>query len=291
MTVLLISAAAMVHAADEKPKWHRVMPDTPASLAEHDRIVCAKFGEREVTMDIYVPKEGDTFPALLLIHGGGWAKGQVEQDKPLAERLAVQGFVVAQIDYRLSGETKYPAALYDCKAAVRFLRAHAAEYKIDPTRIGCIGGSAGGHLSGLLAMSNGQTKLEGDGGNAEQSSAVQACIVMAATMDLVEANMEKTSENAVTFFGSTCADNPAIYKEASPITYVNDKSVPTMFIEGEKDTVKIGRSRMQDELRALHIDTPLLTLKDAPHPFWMSQPWLDETAKAAGEFFAKHLKK
>jgi pectinesterase len=104
-----------------------------------------------------VPEKAGVYPAILDIHGGGWSSRQVENDKPMMERLAVRGFVTALIAYRLSSEAKYPAALSDCKSAVRYLRANAAKFKLDPERIGVMGGSAGGHLTGLLAMTNGPT--------------------------------------------------------------------------------------------------------------------------------------
>ncbi len=207
----------------------------------------------------------------------------------MLERLAARGFVTALVSYRLSGEAKYPAALHDAKAAVRYLRANAARLKIDPQRIGVMGGSAGGHLSGLLAMTSGKPEFEGPGGNSEQSSAVQACIVMAATQDLAAANRTTTNESALAFFGASAAENPTLYEQASPITHVRAGVPPTIFIEGEKDTLKIGREEMQAKLRALGIETALHTLKNAPHPFWMSEPWLGETVEIAGAFFKKHL--
>jgi pectinesterase len=169
------------------------------------------------------------------------------------------------------------------------LRASGVQYLIDPDRIGVIGGSAGGHLSGLLAMTNDLPAFEGAGGNAGVSSHVQACVVMAATMDLVAADRDNTPMSAVQFFGVKCADGPDVYQQASPITHVGSSSPPTLFIEGEKDTQKVGRPEMQEKLKALGIETSLITLKDAPHPFWMSQPWLDETAEQATAFFKRHL--
>jgi pectinesterase len=207
----------------------------------------------------------------------------------MIERIAARGFVTGIVAYRLSTEARYPAAIHDCKAAVRYLRAHAADLKIDPDRIGVMGGSAGGHLTGLLAMTVGKPEFEGDGPNRDQSSAVKAAIVMAATQDLVAANREKTSEGAVAFFGATAAEKPDLYAQASPITHVRAGVPPTLFIEGEKDTLKIGRAEMQEKLRALGIETGLHTLKDAPHPFWMSNPWCDETVEIAASFFKKHL--
>lgn len=285
----LAAASAAYSQTDTKPRWKKVSPSLPETLSLHEKVECSKPGGYPVLLDIYVPKAEGKYPAVLLIHGGGWQKRQVEADKPLAERLATRGYVVAQVAYRLSTDAPYPAALHDCKAALRYLRAHAVEYKIDPSRIGCAGGSAGGHLSGLTGMTGGVNALEGTGGNLDQSTAIKACVVMAATMDLVEANKEKNAESAVLFFGKF-AEKTATYVEASPITHAGKGSPPTLYIEGEKDTLKVGRAEMQDKLRAAGVATELVTLKDAPHPFWMSQPWLDETAKAMGDWFDKYLK-
>ena len=275
-------------AAPAKPKWQKVLPETPPGFTVVTKDV-AVYPEHTVTLTLYVPDKAGSYPAVLDIHGGGWKARQVEQDRPMMERIAARGFVTGIVAYRLSTEAKYPAALHDCKAAVRFLRAHAAELKIDPARIGVMGGSAGGHLSGLLAMTTGKAEFEGDGPNREQSSAVKAAIVMAATQDLVAANKDKTSEGAVEFFGATAAENPTLFAQASPITHVRAGVPPIIFIEGEKDTLKIGRAEMQEKLRSLGIETALHTLKDAPHPFWMSQPWCDETVAIAAAFFKKHL--
>ncbi len=275
--------------AQNAPKFKTVPPALPDTIALHENVECSHPGAFRIPLDIYVPKADGTYPAILLIHGGGWKSRQVKNDKPLAERLALRGYVVAQVAYRLSTEARYPAALHDCKAALRYLRAHAKEYKIDPSRIGCAGGSAGGHLSGLVGLTGGRSELEGAGGNPEQSTAIKACVVMAATMDLVAANAKANSEGHIQFFGPI-AGNRELYVEASPITHVSRNSPPTLFIEGEKDTLKIGRAEMQDKLRALGVPTEVITLKDAPHPYWMSQPWLDQTAGAMADWFDKYLR-
>lgn len=284
-----IAAPTPAPRAATAPKWQKIYPQTPAGFTQYTEVVAA-YPEHVVTLTVYVPDAPGTYPAILDIHGGGWRQRQVESDKPMMERLAARGFVTALVAYRVSGEAKYPAALHDCKAAMRCLRANAAKWKIDPKRIGCIGGSAGGHLSGLLAMTSGLKEFEGTGPYPEQSSAVQACIVMAATQDLVAANTGKPNESALAFFGANFNDNPELYKQASPIAHVRAGVPPTIYIEGEKDTLKIGRAEMMEKLRALGIDTAVHTLKDAPHPFWMSQPWCDQTVEIADAFFKKHLK-
>jgi acetyl esterase/lipase len=281
-------APASQPAANAAPKWKKVSPQTPPGVTLVTEVL-ARHPEHDVELFVYVPDRPGLYPAILDIHGGGWRARQVESDRPMMERLATRGFVTALVSYRLSGEAKYPAALDDCKAAVRYLRAHAARFKIDPEHVGVMGGSAGGHLSGLLAMTSGLAEFEGDGPNRETSSRVQACIVMAATQDLVAASKDKTNESAIAFFGGSRADLPEIYEKASPITHVRAGVPPTIFIEGEKDTLKVGRAEMQEKLRSLGIETSLHTLKDAPHPFWMSQPWLDQTVDIAADFFRKQL--
>lgn len=270
------------------PQWKKVLPQTPPGFSCTTNLVAA-YPEHNVELVIYSPDKPGSYPCVLDIHGGGWTARQVESDKPMMERLAARGFVTALVSYRLAQEAKYPAALHDCKSALRWLRANAARFKIDPARIGCMGGSAGGHLSGLTAMTSGLKEFEGNGPHPEQSSAVQACVVMAATQDMAAANRDKTSTNAITFLGGTYAERPDVFKAASPITHVRAGVPPTIFIEGERDTLKIGRAEMMDKLRALGIETAVHTLKDAPHPFWMSQPWCDETVEIAAAFFKKHL--
>jgi acetyl esterase/lipase len=289
--LFVLSVAIGAHAADAKataPKWKKLNPQTPAGFTLKTLEV-AKYPEHTVELLVYVPDAPGTWPCVLDIHGGGWKQRQIEADKPMMERLAQRGFVTALVSYRLSTEAKYPAAINDCKAALRCLRAHAKELKIDPDRIGCMGGSAGGHLSGLTAMTTGLKDFEGDGPFKDQSSAVKACIVMAATQDMYAAHKAKTNESVALFFGGNAADLPDVYKAASPITHVRAGVPPTIFIEGEKDTLKIGRAEMMEKLKALGIETTVHTLKDAPHPFWMSDPWCAETVDIAAAFFKKHL--
>ncbi|TLD70928.1 alpha/beta hydrolase [Phragmitibacter flavus] len=287
--MLLMAMVGVQGQAQEKPKWKKVLPDLPESVELFENVEIAKPEGFPLLVNVYVPKAEGAHPGLLLIHGGGWQKRQIDSDMPLAERLAARGYVVVQVRYRLAQDAMYPAAVHDCKTALRYVRANAAKYRLDKERVGVMGGSAGGHLSGLMGMTGGFKEVEGDGGFGEESTQVKACIVMAATMDLMEANKEKNGESHVAFFGPI-GEKREVYLQASPIEHVKASSPPTLFIEGEKDTLKIGRAEMQEKLKAAGVATELVTLKGAPHPFWMSQPWLDETAKAAGDWFDRYLK-
>lgn len=186
----LVCAAALIGASGlfaqpakktSVPAQKTVLPAAlVAALETHTDLVYARYGDREVKLDLYRPaRRGKPLPAIVCIHGGGWFKGNRGMTRPLAQALADRGFVTVNIAYRLSGEAKFPAAIEDAKAAVRWLRAHATTFGVDPTAIGATGLSAGGHLAALLATSAGVPEIEGAGGHPSGSSPVQACIAMA----------------------------------------------------------------------------------------------------------------
>ena len=170
LILLLASSGALLAQSPEPPK----LPDSV--LAER-KVEYSAVGGRQ-TLDIIRPREASSSPrpAILLVHGGGFRAGAKESHLPLATRLAGRGYVAATANYRLSPRNQFPAAVQDVKAAVRFLRANAAKYNIEPSHIGALGGSAGGHLVLMLGLTAGVEEFEGSGPNRDQSSAVQ-CVV------------------------------------------------------------------------------------------------------------------
>ena len=144
LTALTLSNAALAQ---------RVATPTevPATLKAEFDIVYGKTPEQELKLDVYRPKNDTVLPACVLVHGGGWIGGDKERFRALGLALAEKGYVVANVEYRLAGAAKYPAAMQDCSLAVRWVRANAKRFALDPQRIGAWGGSAGGHLVGLLA--------------------------------------------------------------------------------------------------------------------------------------------
>jgi len=162
-----------------------LIPESKAELLEIEGLTYAKYGERILQLDLFKPKEqSEALPAIIWIHGGGWRGGTRDSGHKMARYFAERNYVAVAISYRLSGEAPFPAQIHDCKAAVRWLRANAQAYGIDPKRIGAIGNSAGGHLAALLATSAGVEELEGDGGNEVYSSALQAAVGSGAQTDL-----------------------------------------------------------------------------------------------------------
>lgn len=268
---------------------------TLASLDFQLDVTYARYGDRTLEMDIYRPKGNwGELPAIVCVHGGGWGKGsKINHAKP-AQALAAQGFVTATISYRLSGEAPFPAQIQDCKAAVRFLRANAKEYGIDSGNIGAIGHSAGGHLVALLATSGEAKELEGEGGNAEFSSAIQAAVPMGAQTDFMsERNREKSKEAEIwqNFLSGSQDQQPETYLLASPLTHLDKNDPPCWFISGEKDDPSTHADEFREQMKAFGIESHLTVIKDAPHPFMVQQAWFDEMMEKAGPFFTVQLKK
>jgi acetyl esterase/lipase len=200
---------------------------------------------KQWTLDLAMPKERGRTPraAIVVIHGGGWLEGDKSSFSTVANRtpgnvidFARLGFVAITINYRLSGEAPFPAALADCRCAVRWLRANAETYRVDPARIGAYGNSAGGHLALLLAMM--PPTIGGDGAPyAEQSSRVQAAASDSGPLDLVAGHEQNRLRGVIEKFMS---GPPALvrlpeYRQASPASYVHEKTPPLLLIYGEAD--------------------------------------------------------
>lgn len=257
-------------------------------------VTFARYGDRTLEMDLYRPKDTwQTLPAIVCIHGGGWRKGQKVHFRNVAQALAARGFVTASIDYRLSGEAPFPAHIHDCKAAVRFLRANAQEFGIDPNKIGAIGHSAGGHLAALLATSAGVAELEGQGGNAGVSSAVQAVVPMGGQTDFLSERIREISSQAEIwqqFLGGSLEEQPETYRLASPLVHVDQADPPCWIITGENDDPSTHADQFRKRLQELEIHAELTVIKNAPHAFLTTQVWFDEAMEIADRFFTKTLK-
>ena len=213
------------HAAGEAPTPPRsdgrteIPRTTLDNLDAQLNVTYARYGDRTLEMDVYRPKGvWGTLPAVVCIHGGGWAKGNRLSHEKVAQAIAARGYVAATISYRLSGEAPFPAQINDCKAAVRFLRANAKKYGIDSDHIGAIGLSAGGHLTALLATSGGVAELEGEGGYPEFSSTIQAAVPMGAQTDFLSGRTKEISANEQRgriwrqFLSGTQEEQPETYR-------------------------------------------------------------------------------
>ncbi len=234
-------------------------------------------------LDLYVPN-GTTSPVPLIIwiHGGGWQSG----DKALGPnspqvRYARNGYAVASINYRLSGEATFPAQIFDCKAAIRWLRANAAQYNLDVTKFGVWGSSAGGHLASLVGTSNDVADLEGDvGGNLQQTSRVQAVgnwygptnfLLMDAQLKAQPncgiGNHDLPNSPESLLIGCPIQTCPAAAQRANPLIYASRDDPPFFIQHGTEDcTVPMGQSQiLQNTLQNIEHDSILFLLQNAGH--------------------------
>lgn len=269
----------------------KVDPKVPEGVTPHENIVFGTGGGRDLKLDLYTPSGEGPHAAVLLVHGGGWIGGTKESFRPTAIQLAARGFVAATIEYRLATEAPFPGAVEDCKAALRWLRANAATYKIDTMRIGAVGGSAGGHLAGMVATTSDPAQFEGAGGNADQSSALQAVVLMGAGVDQATRALEtpKPIDSQLKFFGGTYAEKKDVYVAASPITHVSVKTPPMLFIEGEFDTPGERYVAMRKKLDALQIPNRLVVVQGGKHGCWGQNPWMMPMVEEIAAFLKTHL--
>jgi acetyl esterase/lipase len=223
---------------------HKVTPNNVVVL--HD-LRYREGSVKDWVLDLAMQKDyaGKPRPAIVIIHGGGWLEGDkssfsTPNNRPPGNIIdfAQLGFVAMTINYRLSGQAPFPAALHDCKCAVRWLRANAKKYQVDPELIGAWGNSAGGHLALLLGMVGGNPELEGEGPYQEYSSAVQAVVSDSGPIDLLYQHEHNQIRSAIVQFmhGDPSGPRATDYRRASPINYISPHTPPLMLIYGGADT-------------------------------------------------------
>lgn len=143
------------------------------------------YGDRDLHVDVFSPKKKGKYPALIMIHGGGWRAGDKSLQIPMAQMLASKGIVTICVEYQLSMEAKYPAAVHNIKSAIRWTRANAEKFGIDSDKIAVSGCSAGGQLAMLEGLTSGEESMEGNQGNLGYSSKIQAIVDMDGVVDFM----------------------------------------------------------------------------------------------------------
>jgi acetyl esterase/lipase len=240
-------------------------------------VLFARAGGIDLLADLYLPKGPGPFPAVVYIHGGGWSGGDRTQLRRQAAYMAGKGVAGFAVDYRLSGQAKFPAALDDVKEALRWVRANAAKYRIDPRRIAAAGSSAGGHLAAMLGVSSGTN--------------LAAVIAFNPVLDLTA--MAHRDKMVTAFLGKPYDEAPELYKQASPVAQVTKSAAPFLILHGTADQT-VPYQQAVDMLRKLKqagVEAELFTAEGGPHTFWSRKEWAEPSTKAMEAFLFRHFGK
>ena len=251
-------------------------------------------------LDLFLPPSASTaLPLVVWVHGGGWASGD-KNNYCHAQWLTSYGYAVASIGYRLTQHAIFPAQIEDCKAALRFLRAHAPEYRINPDRIGAWGASAGGHLVSLLGTT-GDTRDFDTGADLNQSSQVQCVVDWFGPTDFLHYGEQPSQADDLNscvakgpgvekLMGGHLVDHLEKARQASPLYFVKNSAAPFFIMHGDKDDlVPLQQSRVfETALKQSGTECSLTILPEAGHdgPAFFTQPIMANIL----QFLDRHLK-
>jgi len=273
-----------------------VLPE--GTLVDKD-IVCAKIGEREIKLDLYrPPKASGSSPLIIWVHGGGWRSGSKDLPYYVAPLLE-HGYAVASVEYRLSKEAVFPAAIEDCRAAVSYLRLNAKRLKLNPGRIGAWGRSAGGHLVALMGTTSGTDHFKTHPVTKEASSDVQAvCDWFGPTdflrMNDVKGSIDHDAANSPEskFIGGPIQENKEKVAAANPITYVTKDDPPFLIMHGDRDREVICNQSelLHDALKKAGVESTLYKVERGGHGFGGAKESKTDLFDQVRLFFDEHLK-
>ena len=292
---------AWIKIARDFPQAKIVDEKLPESLTvnygvTYKTIPVSPYGKRDLHLDLFRPKKAGQYPVLLLIHGGGWRSGNRTMENQLAQQVASHGYVTATVEHRLSPEAIYPAAVYDIKAAIRFLRSRSTQFSIDPNRFAISGTSAGGQLAALVGMTGEVSKFDGDVASPKVSAKIQAIIDIDGVLDFKDPNESGKDEDPLKlsagayWFGATFKQAPEKWIEASPIVYAGKNSPPILFINSALPRFHAGRDSVISILNRHGIYSEVHTIENTPHPFWLFHPWFEPTIGYMVAFLDKMFK-
>ncbi len=295
---MLISGRNPQPANDENPSFPNKKNPPPSTIVPDNiksqlDVTYTSYGDRKMLMDIFIPQTAGVKPAVVVVHGGGWLKGDKSKFRALAIRLARSGLVTAAIEYRLGHESHFPAAIHDCNSAVKFLRVNAKDFGIDPKRIGVVGGSAGGHLAGLMASGWKNKKLQGES-FPDRTSKVAAAIVLAGPLQMATGSVAERSRlgknsNSNAWLGKTIDNDKELYLLADAYEQIDKDTSPILFMTGEFDNPDRNQAS-REKLKAAGVFTDIKTYENGKHGCWNQNPWFEIMAKDMVDYFKNQLK-
>ncbi len=299
-TTRFIFAAALFTAGFAQAQPPAGRGSLPEGVKAFRDVAYVENGHARQKLDLYVPEQAtNALPLIIWVHGGGWQNGSKDGCPPLRQGFVQRGYAVASLGYRLSGDAIFPAQIEDCKAGIRWLRAQAKEYGIDPGRFGVWGSSAGGHLVALLGTS-GDEKPFDVGPNLNVSSRVQAVCDYYGPTDLTQMDARaapgaRLKHNApdspeARLIGGPVQENTEKAARANPITYVSTNALPPfLIVHGDADPVVAHHQSelLFDALKNAGGNVWLHTIKGAGHGQGFGGKEIGERVSA---FFDRWLK-
>lgn len=295
LTLVIIGALEMSSAFAQPPSRTNI-PEAPDDVIFEKDIAYRKGHERWV-LNVIHPREAssDRRPAIVLVHGGGWTGGDHYRFARLGFTLAQEGYVVMLPTYRMIKDGPFPACLHDVKNSIRWLRANAKKYNVDPDRIGAYGNSAGGTLALTVAMTAGDKELEGDGTFLDSSSELQAVVCSGAVGDMLHSHHSRRATSVYRNLagalvrGTSEAKAEAVMRQASPSSYIRKDVPPVLLVHGAKDTVVFidSTDEFHTRMKSAGANIEYLRFEDGTHGV-MGQKGRT-TTPAMRKFFATHL--
>lgn len=284
--------SALASLAKTHPQAARVSAALPAGVIARENLTYATHATGDLQLDLYRPDSAKLCPAVILVHGGGWVAGDRTMERSFAKHLAARGYVAVPVSYRLGEPGRFPHSILDLKAAIRWLRAHAVEYGIDPAHIGAIGGSAGATLATFVGATNDLAEFDPTGPG--PSTTVQAVVNIDGVANFLDNALIAQSEGPPSpyyvFQHGTYRTARTTWAAASPIAYVGPASAPTLFIKSTTlRPILPGRDDMAARLKLLGRDSAVVTFPDTPHVFWLFHPWFEKIVDESDRFLRRHL--
>lgn len=262
-------------------------------VKQKNDVVYCSYGKRKMKLDVFSDKNiKKKQTAIIIIHGGGWRSGSREQHHPMAQKLASLGYVCFTPEYRLSTEALFPAAIYDVKAVVRWVRKNANKYNVNPNQIVALGFSAGGEMAAFMGTTGNMPLFEGMVTNSNSQSQVNAIVDIDGTLSFVhheggEGDDSKNVSAATYWFGYSKKDNPKLWEAASPLSYVSAQTPPTLFINSSVARMHAGRDDYRKVLDANGIYSEVYEFENSPHTFCLFNPWFEPTIQYIDSFLTK----
>lgn len=246
-------------------------------------LVYKKIGERKLKLDLFYPDViKNKLPIVIFIHGGGWKSGDKSFQHPMAVKIANEGFLCATVEYRLSPEAIYPAAVYDIKSAIKWIKHKADFYNADSSRVILVGCSSGGHLAALCGVTSDYILTDNDEENflsAKVSNVIDIDGILDFTHPAESGKDTIGSKPSVgkLWLGKSFSEDPQLWIDASPIKYIDEHSPAFLFINSSLERFHAGRDNATILFDKFGIKYEIKTFENTPHTFWLFHPWFEQT--------------